>query len=141
MKEADFLIPQGKSKAALKREVNSGRFPPYVCYKILYSLPEERQAMPIFLKVELHGADVPLFFTCRIKVAESEFPGLFVCGLHCPHMCIHVSTIPSSNSLILFHSSLQPPFLTLQAEWLVSGMPMYIYFIILHNKLYTMYQQ
>ena len=93
MREKDFLIPQGKSKAALQREMNSGRFPPYICYKILYSIPEERQVMPIFLKVELHGADVALIFTRRIKVPESEFPGLFVCGLHCPHLCIHASAI------------------------------------------------
>ena len=71
-------MPKGKSKAALKREVNSGRFPPYICYYILYSLPEERRVKPTFLTVDLHGADVPLTFSCRFNEAESECPGLYL---------------------------------------------------------------
>ena len=78
MKETDFLMPKGKSKAALKREVNSGRFPPYICYQILYSLPEERRLMPTFLKVDLHGADKPLIFSCRFYEAESECLGSYL---------------------------------------------------------------
>ena len=78
MKEKAFLTPEGKSKAALKREVNSGRFPPSICYQILYSLPEERRVVPSFLKVDLHGADVPLTFSCRFNEAESEYPGSYL---------------------------------------------------------------
>ena len=75
MKEADFLMLKGKSKAAIDQEVIIGLFPPHVCYKILYGIPEERRVMPAFLKVDLHGADVPLTFSCRFNEAESEFPG------------------------------------------------------------------
>ena len=75
MKETAFLTPKGKSKAALEREVNSGRFPPYICYQILYSVSEERRVVPTFLKVDLHGADVPLTFICRFNEAECECPG------------------------------------------------------------------
>ena len=71
-------MPEGKSKAALKREVNSGRFPPYICYQILYSLPEERRVKPTFLKVDLHGTNKPLTFICRFKEAECECPGFYL---------------------------------------------------------------
>ena len=71
-------MPKEKSKAALEEEVNSGHFPPYICYQILYSLPEERRVMPTFLKVDLHGANKPLTFICRFKEAESECPGLYL---------------------------------------------------------------
>ena len=83
-------MPKGKFKAALKEEVNIGRFPPYICYQILYNDSEERRVMPTFLKVDLHGADVPLTFTCRFNEAECECPGfylLWVC------MYVHACTI------------------------------------------------
>ena len=91
MKEADFLLHEGKSKYALKQEVSSGRYPPCVCYKVIHSSPEEKRVMTAFLKVDLVGADVPLTFSCTFKAAESEWPGLclsvhvgcfiFICAL------------------------------------------------------------
>ena len=78
MKEEDFLMLKGKSKAAIDQEIIIGLFPPHVCYKILYSLPEERRVMPTFLKVDLHGADRPLTFSCRFKEAECECPGSYL---------------------------------------------------------------
>ena len=90
MKETDFLMPEGKSKAALKREVSSGRFPPYICYQILYSLPEERRVVPTFLTVDLLGADVPLTFNCRLNETKSECTGfylLWVCKY--VYICVH----------------------------------------------------
>ena len=78
MIETDFLMPKGKFKAALKREVNSGRFPPYICYHILYCLPEERRVMPTFLKVDLHGANKSLTFSCKFNKVECECPGLYL---------------------------------------------------------------
>ena len=78
MKEADFLMLKEKSKAAIDQEVIIGLFPPHVCYKIIYSLPEKRRVMPTFLKVDLHGADVPLTFSCRFYQAESEYPGSYL---------------------------------------------------------------
>ena len=80
-------MPKGKSKAALKREVNSGRFPPSIHCQILYTLPEERQVVPTFLKVDLHGADVPLTFICRFNEAECGCPGLYLLGCAC--ICVH----------------------------------------------------
>ena len=74
MKEADFLMLKGKSKAAIDQEVIIGLFPPHVCYKILYRIPEERRVTPAFLKIDLQGADVPLTFSCRFYEAESECP-------------------------------------------------------------------
>ena len=88
MKETDFLMPKGKSNAYMKREVNSGRFPPSVCYKILYSIPEEKRVTPGFLKVDLLGADVPVTFSCRFKEAESKCPGL--CAVWCVCVCVCV---------------------------------------------------
>ena len=82
-------MPKGKSKAALKREVNSGRFPPYICYQILYSVPEERRVVPTFLKVDLHGANKPLTFSCRFNEAECECPGFYLLWVYlCVRACI-----------------------------------------------------
>ena len=64
---------KGKSKATIDEEVIIGLFPPYVFYKILYTLPEKRRVMPTLLEVDLHGADRPLTFSCRLYEAESEF--------------------------------------------------------------------
>ena len=62
-----FLRPLQKSKDEVEQEVISGRFPPCILYKIIYSSPEEKRIRPALLKVDLNGADVPLFFSCRIK--------------------------------------------------------------------------
>ena len=73
MKETDLLM----SKAAFIRELNSGVFPPHVCYKILYRLSKKRRLMPTFLKVDLYGADVPLTFSCRFYEA-GECPASYL---------------------------------------------------------------
>ena len=88
MKETAFLTPKGKSEAALKWDISSGCFPPYICYQILYSLPEERRVVPTFFKVDLHGADVPLTFICRFYEAECECP-----GLHLLWVCMYMLAI------------------------------------------------
>ena len=69
---------KGKSKATIDQEVIIGLFPPYVFYKILYTLPEKIRVMPTFLEVDLHGADRPLTFSCRLYEAESECPGSYL---------------------------------------------------------------
>ena len=56
----------------LEQEVNNGRFPPCICYKILYTSPEERRVKPYLLTVDLLGADVPLTFSCKLKEEPSE---------------------------------------------------------------------
>ena len=68
-----FLAPSGKSNDEIEREVISGRFPPCILYKIVYSSPEEKQTRPALLKVKLNGADVSLSFGCRIKEEMCEF--------------------------------------------------------------------
>ena len=73
-----LLMLKGKSKAAIDQEVIHGLFPPHVCYKIQYRIPEERRVMPTLLEVDLHGADRPLTFTCRFNEAESECPGSYL---------------------------------------------------------------
>ena len=65
-------MPKGKSNLELEQEVNSGRFPPCICYKILYTSPEERRVKPYLLMVDLLGADVPLTFSCTLKEEPSE---------------------------------------------------------------------
>ena len=62
----------------MEEEVSSGRFPPCLCYKILYTSPEERRVRPALLKVDLQGADVRLTFSCTLKEEPSESLGLFV---------------------------------------------------------------
>ena len=53
-----------------------GRFPPSVCYKVLYTSPEERRQTPAFLEVSMKGADVDLTFSCTIVQEEA---GMHVC--------------------------------------------------------------
>ena len=67
-----FLEPLGKSNAEVEKEVTSGRFPPCILYKIIYTSPEENRLKPAMMKVELHGANVPLVFCCRVKEEMSE---------------------------------------------------------------------
>ena len=82
-----FLRPLQKSKVEVEQEVISGRFPPCILYKIIYSSPEEKRIRPALLKVDLNGADVPLFFSCRIKeMCECMFC-LCVCVRACACVC------------------------------------------------------
>ena len=69
-----FLGPLRKSNDEIEREVISGRFPPCILYKIIYSSPEEKRIRPALLKVYLNGAHVSLSFSCRIKeICECTF--------------------------------------------------------------------
>ena len=65
--EQMFLEPLGKSKDEVEQEVNSGRFPPGILYKIVYTGQEENRVKSALMKVFLHGAFVPLSFSCRVK--------------------------------------------------------------------------
>ena len=62
----------------MEEEVSNGRFPPCLCYMILYTSPEERRVKPSLLKVDLLGADVPLTFSCKLKEEPSE----------CVYLCV-----------------------------------------------------
>ena len=78
---------KGKSGSEMEQEVNSGRFPPCLCYKILYTSPEERRVTPVLLKVDLLGANVHLTFSCEFK----EEPSKCVCICLC-RVCMHICT-------------------------------------------------
>ena len=60
------------SKLEFEKEMNSGRFPPCIRYKIIFSSPEEMRVKPTLVIVHLRGANVPLTFSCRIKEQASE---------------------------------------------------------------------
>ena len=82
-----FLEPLGKSKKDIEREVNSGRFPPCILYQIIYSSPEGKRVKPALMDVQVHGANVPLIFGCRIKEEPCECvlyvsDCMFMCLLH-----------------------------------------------------------
>ena len=93
-------MPKGKSKSDMEQEVNSGRFPPCLCYKILYTSPEERRVKPALLKVDLLGADVRLTFSCTLKEEPGKWVHNCLCCL-CMYiiyictLCLSVDCIPS----------------------------------------------
>ena len=62
----------GKSKSDLEREIESGRFPPCILYKIVYTGPKEERRKIALMKVHVHGANVPLVFCCKVKEEASE---------------------------------------------------------------------
>lgn len=64
--EDEFLKLKNKSKTEFEGEVNSGRFPPYICYKILYTSPEENRLQPALLKIDIHGTNKNLTVSCEI---------------------------------------------------------------------------
>ena len=61
-----------KSKGEVDREVKSGRFPPCILYKIVYTGPEENRVKSAVINVVLKGANVPLSFSCTIKEEMCE---------------------------------------------------------------------
>ena len=62
----------GKSKSERERVIASGRFPPCILYKIIYTCPEEKRRKIALMKVHVHGANVPLVFCCEVKEKMSE---------------------------------------------------------------------
>ena len=56
----------GKEKDAVIAEVQKGRYPPCICYEVLYTGAAERRQAPAFWRAKLIGADVNLSFNCRV---------------------------------------------------------------------------
>ena len=83
-------MPKGKSNSKMEEEVNNGRFPPCLCYKILYTSPEERRVIPVLLKVDLLGADVPLTFSCAFKEEPSECVCVCLCSVYAYFACLYI---------------------------------------------------
>lgn len=96
----DFLALMGKSSLECQQEVSSGRFPPCIVYKIIYSSPEERRVKRALMTVDVDGANVPLSFHCLVKEEMREcVHSLFVhymwCGGEgggyiCKHLHLHM---------------------------------------------------
>lgn len=80
----EFLLPLGKSKSQIEREVISGYFPPCVCYKILFTSPKEKRVRPALLEVDLQGANKHLTFSCIVREEEESS--------ECAHACMSVRT-------------------------------------------------
>ena len=78
-------MPKRKSKSDMEKAVNSGRFPPCLCYKILFTSPEERRVRPALLKVNLLGADVDLTFSCTFKEEPRKWIHIRLCCV-----CVYV---------------------------------------------------
>ena len=110
--EEDFLLPLETSKDDLEERVTSGRYPPCILYRILYTGPEERRVSSALVTVQVHGADVPLTFTCSIKQEKCECVHVRMCtmllqGYNCMsllHVCF--CTILCSLTCITLHSLL-----------------------------------
>ena len=66
VRERDFLDILGKEKNEVFAEVRNGRYPPCIYYQVLYTSVAERRRAPTFWRAELQGADVKLFFSCRV---------------------------------------------------------------------------
>ena len=93
-------MPKGKSKSDMEQEVNSGRFPPCLCYKIQYTSPKERRVSHGLLKVDLIGADVDLTFSCTLREEPSKWVHSRLCCvcmyiIYICTLCLSVDCIPS----------------------------------------------
>ena len=57
----------GKRKNEVIAEVQNGRYPPCIYYQVLYtgSVAEQRRA-PALWTAKLQGADVNLYFSCKV---------------------------------------------------------------------------
>ena len=66
VRERDFLEILGKEKDAVIAEVRNGRYPPCIYYQVLYTSAAEGRQVPAFWRAELQGADVKLFFSCKV---------------------------------------------------------------------------
>ena len=67
MEERDFLATMKKSAREYEQEVTSGRFPPSILVRVIYTSPEEARVKPALLIVDVDGVNVPLTFNCRVK--------------------------------------------------------------------------
>ena len=75
-----------KSKEEFEGEVGSGRFPPYIHYKVLYTSPQERRLQPSLMKVDLKGTNENLKLSFRIMQEACKSYGSCVCVCVCVSM-------------------------------------------------------
>ena len=62
-----LLEPLRKTKEEVEQEVSNGRFPPCILYKIIYTGLEVNHVKSALVNIVLHGANVPLSFSCRVE--------------------------------------------------------------------------
>ena len=76
-----------KSKEQFKGEVGSGRFPPYIHYKVLYTSPQESRLQPYLMKVDLKGTNENLKLSFAIMQEACKFYTWLVCVCASMHSC------------------------------------------------------
>lgn len=92
----DFLALEGKSTLECQQEVSSGRYPPCIMYKIIYTGPEEKRVKRNLMMVDVDGANVPLSFSCLVKEEKREcvlMVHVCVCVFYCK--CMHIYSVYS----------------------------------------------
>ena len=67
-----FLEPLRKTKEEVEQEVSNGCFPPCILYKIIYTGLEVNRVKSALVNIVLHGANVPLSFSCRVEEEMCE---------------------------------------------------------------------
>ena len=65
-------MPSRMTKESLEKQITSGCFPPSIVYKVIYTSPEEKRVSPASMEVHVHGTNVPLVFSLRIKEEMCE---------------------------------------------------------------------
>ena len=83
-----FLKLKNMSKQEFDGEVSSGRFPPYIHYKVLYTSPQERRVQPSLMKVDLKGTNENPKLSFRIMQEACKFYTWLVCVCVC--VCVFV---------------------------------------------------
>ena len=75
---------KNKTHEEFEGEVNSGRFPPFVRYKLLYTSPQERRTQPSLMMVDLKGSNENL----RLSFDIMEEACKYVCVCVCVCVCV-----------------------------------------------------
>ena len=70
---------KNKSKEHFKGEISSGRFPPYIIYKVVYTSPEQRRLQPALMRVDLEGTDKHLKLSFDIMEEACKFHTWYAC--------------------------------------------------------------
>ena len=74
---------KNKTHEEFEGEVNSGRFPPFVRYKLLYTSPQERRTQPSLMMVDLKGSNENLRLSFDIMEEACKYVCVCVCACVC----------------------------------------------------------
>ena len=64
---------KNKSKEEFEGEVSSGRFPPYIHYKIVYTSSKDKRPQRGLMKVDMKGTNENLILSCDIMEEVCTF--------------------------------------------------------------------